>query len=881
MENALNEELRLLSLGALAILDTPPEPRFDKFTALAAAAFGTPIALLSFVDAERQWFKSRLGLDTCETPRSLAFCSHAIESDHTMVVPDATLDPRFAGNALVTGAPHIRFYAGHPITTTAGYRVGTLCIIDTKPRSLTAPQRSMLRSLAIMVESELNEKEIVAARERAEAALVELNTQLEARVTQRTAELEEKNDALSREIRQRCAIEATLLRSEERIRTMIDTSFSAFVAADADGKVIEWNASAERVFGWRRDEVINRPLAPSVIPAKYWSVGLAAGTVQLPARTKAGSDIIVEMTISTFSLDGQAYFGAYLHDVSDAISARMALEQQQELLDAVLETVDVGVIACDAEGKLSFFNRAAREFHGQNSARLDAGSWAEHYDLYEADGCTRLAPHDIPLLRALSGETVKDATMVIAPRGMKRRTVLASGRPLANRAGERLGAVVAMKDLTELSEWQAKLRANEQRLRLIAENLPALIGQVDRSGRFVFLNTKSLVFFGQPAEKLLGQPVRNAYSEAEYAKIEQHIEGASAGRKMSFESGTVVRGRQFFYHAAYVPQFDAKGAPDGFLAMAFDITARRESELLQAVSEERLRTITNNVPVLISYLDIHLHYQFANAMYKEWLGVRSEDMIGKSITQVFGDSYFEERKPSLERALGGAMSNVELKVSRKGHDRILSTTYIPHQRDGIVVGIYVLATDATAARQHERQLLALANADPLTGLPNRRMYEFNLSKALATNRRQKNGLALMYLDLDNFKHINDSFGHAAGDEVLVEFGKRIKPILRETDMLARLAGDEFTITLEAVTTPESCELIAEKILDVLAPPFVIGNRSLAVSASIGVVFAGEGSSFQSLSHQADLALYSAKRSGKKRFCMVSEAAQPIESRDTA
>ncbi|MDB5921014.1 MAG: hypothetical protein JWR40_5248 [Massilia sp.] len=761
--NAINEERRLLSLGAPDILDTPPKPCFDKFTALAAAAFDTPIALLSFVDAERQWSKSHLGLDTCETPMSLAFCSHAIESDDTMVVPDATLDPRFADNALVTGAPHIRFYAGHPITTTAGYRVGTLCVIDTKPRALTAQQCKMLRSLAIMVESELNEKEIVAARERAEASLIELNTQLEARVAQRTAELEEKNDALSREIRQRCAIEVTLRRSEERIRTMIDTSFSAFVAADADGKVIEWNAAAERVFGWRRDEVVGLPLAPSVIPATYWGAhqagenyppkhggaGPVAGTVQLPARTKAGRDITVEMTINTFSLDGQAYFGAFLHDVSETISARTALEQNQELLDAVLETVDVGVIACDADGNLSLFNRAARQFHGQSTARLEAASWAEHYDLYEGDGCTRLASHDIPLLRALSGETVKDAMLVVAPPGMQPRTVLASGRALINRAGDRLGAVVAMKDITELSEWQEKLRANE----------------------------------------------------------------------------------------------------------------------------ERLRTITNNVPVLISYLDSDLHYRFANAMYKEWLGVRSEAMIGRSITDVLGESYFQERKPSLERALGGAMSNVELKVSRKGHDRILSTTYMPHHRDGKVVGIYVLATDATASRQHERQLLALANADPLTGLPNRRMYEFNLSKALATNRRQKNGLALMYLDLDNFRQINDSFGHTAGDEVLVEFGKRIKPILRETDMLARLAGDEFTITLEAVPTPASCELVAKKILDVLLPPFAIGNRSLMVSASIGVVFAGEGSSFQSLSQQADLALYSAKRSGKKRFSIVSEVVQ--------
>ncbi|MET0858661.1 MAG: diguanylate cyclase [Telluria sp.] len=634
MDNTLSKEhYRLRSLRSLAILDTPAEHRFDQFTLLATAAFGVPIALVSLVDGDRQWFKSRVGLAASETDRSVSFCSHAIESEATLVVADALQDARFSANALVLGEPHIRFYAGQPIRSHDGFAVGTLCIIDTRPRSLTDEQLSMLQSLAKLVEHELNHDAVIIARSNAESALHALNASLDKRVQERAMALQEKNDALNREIRQRAEVETSLRRSEQ-------------------------------------------------------------------------------------------------------------------LLDAVLDTVDMGVIACDADGNLTFFNRAAGEFHGQLPNQVDAIDWADHYNLYEADGKTRLAPAGIPLLRALAGETVKDVRMVIAPRGMKRRTVLASGRRMLSASGERMGAVVAIKDISDLDEWQHKLHSSEQ----------------------------------------------------------------------------------------------------------------------------MLRTITDNVPVLISYLDVEFRFQFANAVYKEWLGQRNADMIGNTMEAVFGADFYAERKPSLIQALAGHMTNFEAKVQRKGHERILNTTYIPHHRDGEVAGIYVLATDSTASREHERQLLALANADPLTGLPNRRVYEFHLQKALALSRRQGTRLGLMYLDLDNFKKINDTYGHGAGDAVLIEFGKRVKSALRESDILARLAGDEFTVVLEGVGTVEDCEAVARKILDVLAKPFSVNGKAIQVSVSIGVAL-GADATADSLAHEADAALYTSKRKGKSQFCVIALASR--------
>jgi len=158
-----NEAARLAALCGMAVLDTPAEERFDRITRIAAQHFAVPIALVSLIDTQRQWFKSRQGLAATETPRDISFCGHAILSEDVFYVPDALDDPRFADNPLVTGAPHVRFYAGAPLHAPGGARVGTLCIIDDQPRTFTADDLSVLRDLADCAETELDRTRIIEA----------------------------------------------------------------------------------------------------------------------------------------------------------------------------------------------------------------------------------------------------------------------------------------------------------------------------------------------------------------------------------------------------------------------------------------------------------------------------------------------------------------------------------------------------------------------------------------------------------------------------------------------------------------------------------------------------------------------------------------------
>jgi diguanylate cyclase (GGDEF)-like protein len=149
------ESTRIDTLRSLNILDTAPEERFDRLTRLAKRLFGVPISLVSLVDADRQWFKSCIGLTASETPRDISFCGHAILEDEILMVPDALADIRFHDNPLVTGDPNIRFYAGCPLKVPNGSKLGTLCLIDIKPRDLDEDDRALLRDLARMAEQEI------------------------------------------------------------------------------------------------------------------------------------------------------------------------------------------------------------------------------------------------------------------------------------------------------------------------------------------------------------------------------------------------------------------------------------------------------------------------------------------------------------------------------------------------------------------------------------------------------------------------------------------------------------------------------------------------------------------------------------------------------
>ena len=290
----------------------------------------------------------------------------------------------------------------------------------------------------------------------------------------------------------------------------------------------------------------------------------------------------------------------------------------------------------------------------------------------------------------------------------------------------------------------------------------------------------------------------------------------------------------------------------------------QEAMSQQEASERRLRTIADNLPVLISYIDDDKRLRFLNATFRTWMGMAPEAVLGRTLEEVVGPVLYAPRETHLKGALAGVRQRFETRSDSNGVVRDLLTEYVPDIRpDGTVAGVYTLATDITAFKQVERELDQLSRIDPLTGLPNRRQFESRLSEALARARRSERTLGLMFLDLDHFKQVNDTLGHAAGDVVLKVFADRVRGVIRETDQLCRLAGDEFVLILENLNEPREAAAVAQKVLDVVVQPLTLQGQDLRLSTSIGVACHVGGPESESvLLGRADDALYAAKAAGR-------------------
>ena len=314
----------------------------------------------------------------------------------------------------------------------------------------------------------------------------------------------------------------------------------------------------------------------------------------------------------------------------------------------------------------------------------------------------------------------------------------------------------------------------------------------------------------------------------------------------------------------------------GDLSRQFDgmTVALKEARQHQAQVEKQLRAIADNLPVLIAHIDGDGRFRFVNQTFKDWLGMEQATVLGRRMEDVMPPAWYEQRREYLHRALSGERISFDMESDTLGIRRSVHSVYIPDiQTDGSVAGIYTLSTDVSALKSIERQLNVLARSDAVTGLANR--YQFNETLPLAIARAKRSGLAmaLMSFDIDHFKQINDTLGHAAGDAVLREFAARLQHSVRVTDTVARLGGDEFVIILEGLHSDAEPQLVARKIIADVNRPFDNDGAMLAVTASVGLAYGDPAHNavlVPQLLAQADEALYAAKRAGRNTFRIADE-----------
>lgn len=584
---ANNENERLDALRNYHILDTAPEAEFDGMVQLASSICTTPIAAISLIDQERQWFKAITGLDAKETSRDLAFCAHAILQNDIMVVADALQDDRFFDNPLVTADPNIRFYAGVPLITSDGYALGTICVIDRVPRELSDAQALALKVLASHV-----------------------ITQLELRLAHR------KISQHLQEIRQ----------TKTMLSTLINASPDFVCFKDGEGRWLTANRSG----------------------------------------------------LELFHLNPENYEGK-----NDSELAEQTHPMYRDTF--------------------------------QNCLASDEQAW-------QAAGMTRVE-EQVPLPEG--GNKVFDTYKV----------------PLFNEDGSRHGLVVLGRDITER-------KLAEEELRLAAS-------------------------------------------------------------------------------------------------------------IFEVSSEAMLISDTNN------------HILSVNPAFTQITGYTLNEVIGKNpsvLSSGLQDELFYCEMWHSLKTIGYWQG--EVRNRRKNGELFVEwlTINIIFHEDGSIYRHLAFFSDITEKKQADELIWNHANFDHLTQLPNRRLFRDRLVQEIKMASRANLSMALLFIDLDRFKEVNDTFGHDAGDMLLAEAARRICECVRESDTVARLGGDEFTVILSRITSTDHVERVAQNIIGKLVMPFDLSNCVVELSASIGIaLYPAHGTDAEQLIKHADKAMYSAKSEGRNCF----------------
>lgn len=279
----------------------------------------------------------------------------------------------------------------------------------------------------------------------------------------------------------------------------------------------------------------------------------------------------------------------------------------------------------------------------------------------------------------------------------------------------------------------------------------------------------------------------------------------------------------------------------------------------------------DNVPALMTYVDRDLRVVFANATFERWLGFKPSNMVGQHLSECIGQVMFAERYEFLLQALAGKPTTFDMRVPIEGSMRNLQASYVPDMSSGhMVSGIFILVFDVSIIKLSERQAHKLARTDNLTQLPNRLQFNECAQKAFEKSRTSERNTALLFLDIDRFKSINDTYGHIAGDTVLIEVSRRLRSCVQEPSTLARFAGDEFVILLEISGDMKKAIDFAEIICGLLEAPISVGSDLLCITVSVGITsIETDDAMVDAALIRADKALYKAK-SIKGNTYMVSD-----------
>ncbi len=435
-------------------------------------------------------------------------------------------------------------------------------------------------------------------------------------------------------------------------------------------------------------------------------------------------------------------------------------------------------------------------------------------------------------------------------------------------------SVMVVLRFSNLQRQQQELMDNKQLLlEVMLSSSPVVVWTLDPSGKITSFKGRASRFAGVESNKVIGQRISTFFRES--PPLVREIQRALKGEKfMTFQE---FKGRYYRHH--FQPHLNYSGAVDAVHCVSVDLTKEKGLEKQLRLSSK----IFSSTGDAIVVTDARRVIQSVNNAFVEITGFSEEDVLGKKLglprTASQDISFYKKvwrdlkNRDSWRGEIWSKRRTGELFSGRM-------TLKIVRGPEGDISNYVAFFSDVTDLKRSQEELRYLANHDSLTGLPNRRLFLDRLEQAIKRAKRSKARMAVYFIDLDEFKKINDTLGHHVGDSLLKEVGRRLQSIVREMDTVSRLAGDEFTIITENVSSSEEVSNIAHKVLGIFDLPFHLHDREFYVSSSVGVgVFPDDGEDLVTLMKGADSAMYKAKAEGRNGFYQLSHKPASHEHTD--
>lgn len=827
-----DEVHRIAALTRLGILDTAPEERFDRITRMASLVLDVPIALVSLVDTDRQWFKSRVGVDTLETSRDSSFCAHAIllSDNGPFIVADTLLDERFATNPLVVGDPHVRFYAGQVLHDQSGSAIGTLCVIDRQPRQFDNTQLQVLADLATMVEEEFQ-------RSSERALLVRLDE------------------------------------SEQRKSLILETLTEGLVFQDGDGCILSWNPAAERVLGLSAEELSGRtsidphwsavhedgtPWAGDTHPAmEALRTGRAVHAAVMGVNHPNGERVWLRVKSQPVSVDG-AQPSAVLTvfaDITLEHEAKRTYESLSDTLRAAIETSGIGTVLLDDQGRVTYANHAGADILAEPIEQLPGRSFIALVHVDDQSWVTRLLASNSQAATSTSSETRLARSSAVTPWIRMHTAPLHTNDPS-------VVWLVQMEDITQRHQLETALARSEETAR---SSLNAL-----EQGVILAAEDGTIHRINPAAERLLGfdaSALSALWQSGQWETFDEHGVPLTGNLRPILRARTTGQavmsqlvgwrrcdGVLVMLRVSCVPDADGCG---GFVVAFTDISAEHQ----MMVDLRRFRYLFQHANDIITVVDAQGQVLYGSPSTQRVLGFPDGWHHPDGVLGLVHPDDLARAGVELQALITNERRDEPFNVRVRAHSgewRNLESVGVNLLDEPDVRGVVITSRDTTDRQHLTEQLAHRAAHDELTDLPNRRMLESRLTDALGRAKIDDRHIGLCFIDLDGFKNVNDTLGHAAGDKLLVDVAETIRRNIRAGDTAARVGGDEFVVVLNPVVGSIGALAIATRLRDAIVGDVLRGSPGITFGASVGLAISEPQDTPSSLLKRADTALYRAK-----------------------